>query len=86
LRQQKSSVPRNRLQAFKGQALGILDAGQIETADKNRYLLAVTTGQGHNGVDGNPLGIHGLPREVSSRDGPAYRQRINTTLTVFQIR
>jgi hypothetical protein len=82
----KTSAARNGLQAFEGQTLGVLYAGQIEPADENRHLLAITTGQGHNGVDGNPLGVHGLPREVSSRDGPEYEQRINATLTVVQNR
>jgi hypothetical protein len=67
----KPSAPLHRLQAFEGQALGILDTGEIEAADENRHLLAITAGQGHDGVNGNPLGVHGLPRVVSSRDGPA---------------
>jgi hypothetical protein len=50
------------LQALEGQALGIADTGQIELADEGGRGLAVAIGQRHDGIDGNSLGIHGLPR------------------------
>jgi hypothetical protein len=55
------SAPRHRLQALEGQALGVLYAGQIEPADKGRDCIAVTVGQRNHGIDGNSLGVHGLP-------------------------
>jgi hypothetical protein len=49
------------LQALKCQPLGVFDAGQIKPADEVRDLVAVTAGQNNDGVDGNPLGVHGFP-------------------------
>ena len=60
------STPRHRLQALEGQALGVLDPGQIEPADEGDGRVAVAVGQCDHGIDGNSLGVHGLPRAVSS--------------------
>ena len=61
-------APRQRLQALEGQALGVFHAGEIKSADEGRHLLAVTIGQRNHGIDGNCLGVHGLPRAVGSFD------------------
>src|SRR5258705_7784082 len=58
-----ASAPQ-RLQALEGQPLGIADAGQIELADEGRGRLAVAIGQRHDGINGNSLCVHGLPRAV----------------------
>src|SRR5258708_39927219 len=64
-RRGRPSAPHHRLQALEGQALGVLDAGQIQPADEGHGRLAVAIGQRNNGIDGNSLGVHGLPRAVS---------------------
>jgi hypothetical protein len=44
---------------LKGQALGILHAGQIEPADEGGDRFAVAIGQRHHGVNGNSPGVLG---------------------------
>src|SRR5688572_11511448 len=58
-----ASAPQ-RLQALEREPLRIADAGQIELADEGGGRLAVAIGQRHDGIDGNSLGVHGLPRAV----------------------
>src|SRR5439155_18991895 len=62
----EASAPQ-RLQALEGQPLGVADAGQIELADEGGGRLAVAICQRHDGIDGNSLGVHGLPRTVRGR-------------------
>ena len=59
----EASAPQ-RLQPLEGQALRVTDAGQIEFTDEGGGGLAVAIGQRHDGIDGNSLGVHGLPRAV----------------------
>ena len=78
----EASAPQ-RLQALEGQPLGIADAGQIEFADEGGGGLAVAIGQCHNGIDGNSLGVHGLPRAVGGRKPRSVgRTPVNPALTV----
>src|SRR5258707_12208194 len=65
-----NSAP-HRLQALEGQALGILDPGQIEPADEGNDRVAVAIGQRNDGINGNTLGVHGLPRSDSSLKPPS---------------
>jgi len=69
---ERASAPRHRLQALEGQALGVLHAGEVKPADEGSNLLAVAVGQCHDGIDGDSLGVHGLPHAVLSlnRDKP----------------
>ena len=62
----EASAPQ-RLQPHEGQALRITDTGQIEFTDEGGGGLAVAIGQRHDGIDGNSLGVHGLPRAVRGR-------------------
>src|ERR1700710_343198 len=64
------SVP-HRLQALEGQALGIPDPGQIEPADEGGDRLPVAIGQRNDGINGNTLGVHGLPRSDRSLKPPS---------------
>jgi hypothetical protein len=66
-----ASAPRHRLQALEGQALRILYARQIKPADEGGDRIAVAVGQCNHGIDGNSLGVHGLPRAVSGFNRPA---------------
>src|SRR4029453_7271038 len=67
IRDQNEALAPQRLQAFEREALRIADTGQIELADKGGGRGAVALGQRHDGVDGNSLGVHGLPRAVRGR-------------------
>jgi hypothetical protein len=59
------SGPRHRLQALERQAFGILDAGEIKPADEGRDGIAITVGQRNHGIDGDSLGLHGLPHVLN---------------------
>jgi hypothetical protein len=65
-RESAALSPRHRLQALEGQALGVLDTGQIHPADEGCDRVPIAIGQGHDGIDGNSLGVHGLPLNDSS--------------------
>lgn len=52
------SDSRQGLQALESQALGVLHAGQVKPADEGGDRIAITVGQGHDGIDGNSLGVH----------------------------
>jgi hypothetical protein len=52
---------RDRLQTLEGQAFRILDARKIEPANEGGDHFAVTIGQRNDGINGNSLGVHGIP-------------------------
>jgi hypothetical protein len=62
------SGPRHRLQTFERQAFRVLDAGEIKPADKGCDGIAITVGQRNHGIDGDSLGLHGLPHVVLNLD------------------
>jgi hypothetical protein len=70
------SGPRH-LQALEGQALGILDAGEIKPANEGDNRIAVAIGQRNDGIDGNSLGVHGGFLLLSVASSP---QRTGTPL------
>ena len=49
---------RQRLQTLEGQALGVLDAGEIEPANEGSDHFPVAIGQRNDGINGNSLGVH----------------------------
>jgi hypothetical protein len=49
---------RQRLQTLEGQALGVLDAGEIEPANEGSDHFPVAIGQRNHGINGNSLGVH----------------------------
>src|SRR5262249_40335766 len=71
-----------RLQTFEGQALRISHAGQIKLANECCDRVAITVGQGHDGVDGDTLSVHGLLVLTAASDPAAYEPPVNSPLTV----
>jgi hypothetical protein len=67
------SGSRHRLQALERQAFGILDAGEIKPADEGRDGIAIAVGQCNHGIDGDSLGLHGLPHVVVNLDRESVR-------------
>src|SRR5438874_13373823 len=63
------SDPRQRLEAFEGQALGVGDAGEIEAADERDDSVAVAIGQRDDGVDRDFLGFHWAHLGLASNPG-----------------
>jgi hypothetical protein len=57
---------RQRLQTLEGQALGIPDTGEIEPVNEGRDHITVAIGQRNHGINGNSLGVHGLPHAASN--------------------